>query len=266
MGNQKSSPVLLKRDTWSQVMSDMESKYGYESLSCLSEWFNMGFPEKGSLDLKELLELGSKLKKAERKMMAKREIKTKCVANCTHHMKVFEMWKYEAENRQRKLDFNELPKINENESPPLYNARTDCSPMSMCVPQRLSCLDLGANPPPPCPPPPTSKQQQRHPSKASDHPPLSAHQVQQPRGSHQSLATQQQQQNQHPAVSTGESYQPPPQATFREGLHPLPMTTSYTAFTSYQPQPQAASSENRGLPHGQGGAVTSSQVPMQHDH
>ena len=229
MGNQKSSSALLERDNWSQVMCDMESKYGEESLSCLAEWAKLGYPETGSLDVKQLLELGKKLKKAERKMMAKKKIKTKCVANCTHHMKVFEMWKCESEERQRKSNFKELPQIDSlnyvNElPPPLYYARDPYSPVSMCPPQMLSCVDPGLTcyPPLTCHPPPTSKQQpcsthlptpthaggmqqaktfSEALSSGSRPPPVQTQQQEHPR-SHQPPLLPYQQQKQHPTAGS----------------------------------------------------------------
>ncbi|KAJ0023499.1 hypothetical protein NQD34_003398 [Periophthalmus magnuspinnatus] len=93
----------------------MKAKYGDKSVKYLHVWAaEYGFPIGGTLKLKNLQAFESKLRDTESEMRKKRKMSVKKFEKIESYRECLEMWKTEAENRNRKTLQNQLPFSKDN--------------------------------------------------------------------------------------------------------------------------------------------------------
>lgn len=145
------------------IVDIMRREYGDKSLKYLNVWTTeFGFPIGGSLSLKNLLVLEGKLKGKEQEMRRKNKVSVRKLENIEGQKECLQMWKGEAETRNRKILQKQLPfpceKLATNEMQASHTQRTQDSQISSLFPQ-LAALkldpDLDGSPPtnPSAPPP-----------------------------------------------------------------------------------------------------------------
>ena len=141
----------------------MKRKYGDKSLTYLNVWTTeFGFPIGGSLSLKNISLVETKLKEKEQKFKKKKKISVKKLEILEGQKECLKMWKEEAETRNMKIMQKQLPfsykKEENNEKQNVDAQRTPDSQISSPLFPQLAALkldpDLDGNPPPQSPAPP----------------------------------------------------------------------------------------------------------------
>lgn len=139
------------------ILDIMRRKYGDKALKYLNVWTaEFGFPVGGSLGLKNILLLEERLKKKELEMRKKKKISVKKLEIMEGQKECLQIWKGEADARNREIMQKQLPFTHErtetNEKQDLNTARTsDLQISSSLFPQLAEVLkldpDLDGNPP-----------------------------------------------------------------------------------------------------------------------
>ena len=94
------------------IVATMLMKYGPNSTKHLLTWYvDYGFPKGGSLSVNQLIQLEDKLKKVEEEMRKKKKIKTTDLDEIDSHKQCFNMWKEEAERREKKKCTRLYPRL-----------------------------------------------------------------------------------------------------------------------------------------------------------
>ena len=119
----------------------MRSKYGEESIECVSTWIkDYGFPPGGSLSVNQLEKLENRLTEVEKKMMDRKKVKVKDFEKIGKHKRCLKAWKGEAERRERKSNSKQMPKVTSKMKSD--KSSFPCSPLFKVDP------DLDTYPPP----------------------------------------------------------------------------------------------------------------------
>ena len=111
------------------ILDIMRRKYGDKALKYLNVWTaEFGFPVGGSLGLKNILLLEERLKKKELEMRKKKKISVKKLEIMEGQKECLQIWKEEADARNREIMQKQLPFTHErtetNEKQDLNTART----------------------------------------------------------------------------------------------------------------------------------------------
>ncbi|XP_055366241.1 uncharacterized protein LOC114858685 [Betta splendens] len=139
----------------------MKTKYGEAAVEPLDVWVQkFGFPPEGTFHMSYLMQAQKRMDFQMKKIMAKKRVSMKDLESAEKHLKALQIWKHEAECRERRGHCREGPFLNELSFDEL---QTNNSIKEIAHEGTALCSQTHAGPGPPVPP---SASTVTHPSMA----------------------------------------------------------------------------------------------------